>query len=1138
MQNTKSDVSQEPAENQSKQDQPFLDDVLALWRPKVEFINHIAETDEPEKPAEKESKPKNDLALGPEQFSKLDEQGAELLKEHKISRISIVGKSDHDLVVIERESDLVFPMDASTGCRKITIANKMAAELVQGKDGSMELRNIRGFSAEVDPGKDPYLGIPLPWVTANVSKVSLTKGDDGKYSVQVTGKAAGVERTTTVALADEQVERLRGVLTNLDKLRTGDDKQLTKKIDETKLLEGVPEQNPRTWGDTALDILMVAAGGAAALKIAQVAGRRLGLIGDKAATNGAPPLEPKNEEPSKPEKPAGQEAVERSPEAEKLDALSAKKDVNGLKEFALATKDTKLAEKAVQAMITHSGENVELLREIARSNTHATGYAMNRLTILSEDPKDTKLVEERWKNGDILNLWKEGKINPRDVLSALEFSGNTESAAKEAMQSLPPELKADLCRGLLQKDFLGSFDISGVSPELRIKAAQHLIDTNDPKIEKILLNLTADRNKELSQFAKKELNRFWTNDASEGRSEFQNRRLKDFVEDLARRPWGNAPDASEQYRKWSKADQKLADAKRELLNEMTEKLGGNIEIDDPIEKFDKNWDNEKVLEQNLKEEPKILEDYRRLRQEERENESLRKQVDQVVRAREAGLRPLIEKYCRDLKIPVPEFELVSELGRDYRGIYKPGRGKVEVLEKSVMSGERPSAEFLNTLFHELTHVEQDALMIKRIADKLKLGTNPTAAERAELKRQYLLETAGKTAPTEKAEVEKSAKQWLSDEWLNKVIEQRNGQPLSEPQSQRAERLLEGKREKAENDLAKSEMETTARRMRQRHARLSSDAVPLFIILGTDAKDREERAKRTLETEKLPESLKDALNKLAEAEKAQKPREEILPLEKAVRQEILDALRMQQIRLERTAHKIYVERAHEVESHDVGRRAGFFAQQAEVGTVSAEPVVKPSAEAAPVEVKPAEVKPAEVKPAEVKPGETGQPPSEGRQRTSGRNRGPADEPVRVEDRGRVESRGDATFVTDKVATPEVQALLEKWKGNDKVLEKDLAKAINKLPPGEKRQQLEEQLKGLTALEEGAPKDAVKRAMAELITEARKPGFKWDSAVGRVVKVAGAAGLCVAVGMLVQVLMENESGYSNFRGTSVSPDLSGK
>ena len=164
-------------------------------------------------------------------------------------------------------------------------------------------------------------------------------------------------------------------------------------------------------------------------------------------------------------------------------------------------------------------------------------------------------------------------------------------------------------------------------------------------------------------------------------------------------------------------------------------------------------------------------------------------------------------------------------------------------------------------------------------------------------------------------------------------------------------------------------------------------------------------------------------------------------------------------------------------------------------------------------------------------------SQTRQKTSARNRGPADKVEVGADRGEVRSQGDTTFVMDKAPSAEVQKILDKWTGKEKTLERDLAKAIGKMPDGDQRKQMEDQLAKLVGMEEGATKDGIKRAMAELVVESRKPGFRWDTATGRIIKAAGAAGTAVAVGMLVQVLLANEPGYTPSGRTPVTPTFGG-
>lgn len=217
---------------------------------------------------------RHDITLGQKDFDKLDKEGAELLKKHDVTKISIVAKGDADLIVVERKDELQIPLDPSLGCRKITVGAKLAGEFVQKPDGSMEIRNLRGLKAEVDPGKDPYLGISLPWVTADVSKIALTKGADGKFTVEVSGNFAGIQRSATVPLSEEQLDRVKSVLTNLEKLRTQGENKPVQKLDVDKLMEGVPAAESGNWINSTLKIAGATLTAIAAAKAGEMAYRR------------------------------------------------------------------------------------------------------------------------------------------------------------------------------------------------------------------------------------------------------------------------------------------------------------------------------------------------------------------------------------------------------------------------------------------------------------------------------------------------------------------------------------------------------------------------------------------------------------------------------------------------------------------------------------------------------------------------------------------------------------------------------------------------------------------------------------------------------------------------------------------------
>ncbi|HEY9783822.1 MAG TPA: hypothetical protein V6D17_00380 [Candidatus Obscuribacterales bacterium] len=95
-------------------------------------------------------------------------------------------------------------------------------------------------------------------------------------------------------------------------------------------------------------------------------------------------------------------------------------------------------------------------------------------------------------------------------------------------------------------------------------------------------------------------------------------------------------------------------------------------------------------------------------------------------------------------------------------------GKIEIAEGDLMGKVDPHT-LIERLYHEAVHNEQDALVVRSLADELKIGKTANADEAAAMKKLYE-ERTGRT---------------LSDEHLREVLRVRNGEELSPEQTLRA-----------------------------------------------------------------------------------------------------------------------------------------------------------------------------------------------------------------------------------------------------------------------------------------------------------------------------------------------------------------
>lgn len=136
------------------------------------------------------------------------------------------------------------------------------------------------------------------------------------------------------------------------------------------------------------------------------------------------------------------------------------------------------------------------------------------------------------------------------------------------------------------------------------------------------------------------------------------------------------------------------------------------------------------------------------------------------------------------KAGLPEAKLVgadkeSLKAKNAEAYYRRGTGEV-VVPKEVLSGSssaysaRDNSEFTKLFLHEVTHLEQDTLMVRKVADDLKVGKGfESDSQRESLQQEYKRRTG----------VE------LSSQFADKVIESRDGKVLTSAEASRADRLF-------------------------------------------------------------------------------------------------------------------------------------------------------------------------------------------------------------------------------------------------------------------------------------------------------------------------------------------------------------
>lgn len=134
--------------------------------------------------------PDGKLVITEKDFDLIGPKAAEVLKQAGVSKITVTPGKDSDTYEAEFKKPLEVPQDPDVdGCRKLKVADKFKADVVKNADGSFELRNIQGLTAESK--------VLFKWRDASVDKVILKKLPDGQSEITSTGSWNGFSKDQT-----------------------------------------------------------------------------------------------------------------------------------------------------------------------------------------------------------------------------------------------------------------------------------------------------------------------------------------------------------------------------------------------------------------------------------------------------------------------------------------------------------------------------------------------------------------------------------------------------------------------------------------------------------------------------------------------------------------------------------------------------------------------------------------------------------------------------------------------------------------------------------------------------------------------------------------------------------------------------
>lgn len=342
---------------------------------------------------------------------------------------------------------------------------------------------------------------------------------------------------------------------------------------------------------------------------------------------------------------------------------------------------------------------------------------------------------------------------------------------------------------------------------------------------------------------------------------------------------------------------------------------GSVKVGNPT----KDPDN---MRKALAGEKVLLERYEALLASQPEHAKVQAKLDKVVGLVHAEVKQLAKAGG------IPDGVKLDAKEIEYEGTYRV-QGKVSLCSEHFTKARLQSSESVDTVVHELSHMEQDAMRLKYLMEKagVKKGEPVTPQQFSEVAAAY-------------EKINPGAK--LTQDFFDAVAESWDGKPMDEKTKRRAERLIV-------NEVLAPEVEKTRVRLQERAADLTyirkqvesstglEQLKALFAKDGLD-KTRENLAKYT-GAQTSSEPILKSFDALAQA--IQRGDDFSTPEFKALRKNFSDACRNASIELIKERAKIYREAYHEVEAFAQGDRASAivtnFRETTEPSSLSSEKV---------------------------------------------------------------------------------------------------------------------------------------------------------------------------------------------------------
>lgn len=348
-----------------------------------------------------------------------------------------------------------------------------------------------------------------------------------------------------------------------------------------------------------------------------------------------------------------------------------------------------------------------------------------------------------------------------------------------------------------------------------------------------------------------------------------------------------------------------SDSLREEINaELVRRSGRDAWEDDTSDLLltDKQWNDRAHVRNLLKDSPELLKRYERLTSAEDAIKSQYQNLEHDLAKRQEWLQKKVDRFTDALELPRAKVVLVDFIN-DAAATYTPGAGVITLLKQDITAGGVLQPSIIENIVHEVTHLEQDALLIRWMAGK---ESGPISDRKlAELQLKY----------NEAFSCE------LDADLARRILAQ--SKPLNELETRRAERLFDSYKNDQRLERLR-ELDALRKHLEKQLEVLQPSNGLAFMVFDRVSRNNPGTSERLFGTKTIPDDLKDDLEQWKAQQKGLTVKEGWN--DQALRKNLIKHMSRHLARVSEERFDAYVSAADELESHEVHRRAAVFIEK--------------------------------------------------------------------------------------------------------------------------------------------------------------------------------------------------------------------